>query len=252
MIFLGMDVQDIMREFSEDYLLLNRYDATRRSKMVGWFERRKQVKVDMYQWRSPRGNVWHVMYWRNDAGKCEIAQFMVIESTIGKFVLKPQMTGDGFLILFYLPHFIKRYRQRMKLGSKMTTMQVIRRYIRNNATGTTHSYPGRVRMYFEVTTNEGVGLGTWINLRARLMKTFITYDMTYGEQRVRIEESKQRHIDRADNLIYYDDEVGKEMKMFGLSEEEYLKTLKYKTHEKEANNQSEGDGDDAEEECANA
>lgn len=228
MIFLGMGVQDIMREFSEDYLLLNRYDATRRSKMVGWFERKKDIKVDLYQWRSPHGNVWHVMYWRNEAGRCEIAQFMVIESTIGKFVLKPQMTCDGFIILFYLPHFMKRYRQRMKLGGKMTTMQVIRRYIRNNASGTTNSYPGKVRMYFEVTTKEGVGLGTWINLRARLMKTFITYDMTYGEQRVRIEESKQQHTNKAENLIYYDDEINKEMKMFGLSEEDYLKALKDK------------------------
>lgn len=226
MIFLGMGIEEIQQQLASDYIKASRWVQAHAPALREWFERQKSVSTNIMRWQSPNGNIWHVMLWRGDGKDPELSYFTIVESNKGKFVFHPQLGSNGMYLIVFLPHFIKRYRERMKLGKQMTTMQVIRRYLRRNGNGSTNSYQDGKRMKYEVTTTDGVGLGVWIGMRARLMKTFITSDMFYGEQVERYEEMEGRRKTIIKKQSYYNDEVHEEMKLFGLNDAEFIEKWK--------------------------
>lgn len=216
MIIVGMSIDEIQKQVGADFLLLNKVEDSRADIIHDWAVRKKNESVLSWQWKSPNGNIWHMMYQR-DGEHVNIVHYMFINGNYGRYVLKPQPTDDGFVILVYLPHFFKRYRERMKLGNKLNPGQLIRRYLRRNSNAS-------CRMNdigeFEATTAEGIGLGVAVSERQRLMKTFITYDMAKGSQIERFREGNKRRKQMCDNYPVFSVDVRNEMMEFGLTDEE--------------------------------
>ena len=214
MIIVGMSIDGIQKQVGADFLLLNKVEDSRADIIHDWAVRKKNESVLSWKWKSPNGNVWHMMYQR-DGEHVNIVHYMFINGNYGRYVLKPQPTDDGFVILVYLPHFFKRYRERMKLGSKLNPGQLIRRYLRRNSNASSRMNDiGE----FEATTAEGIGLGVAVSERQRLMKTFI--DMAKGSQIERFREGNKRRKQMCDNYPVFSVDVRNEMMEFGLTDEE--------------------------------
>lgn len=222
MIFLGMGIEEIQQQIASDYIKVTKWVQSRATVIREWFCRQKDVSTNIMRWKSPNNNIWYVMLWRVEGKDPELSYFTVVESNRGKFVFHPQLGNNAMCLIIFLPHFIKRYRERAKLSKSMTTMQVIRRYLRRNSNGSANSYRNGKRMMYEVTTNDGVGLGVWVGMRARLMKTFITRDMSYGKQVERYEELEARRKTIIEGQSYYNDDIAEEMKLFGLNDAEFM------------------------------
>ena len=168
----------------------------------------------------------------DDKENAAMTFFTTINTKFGRFVFKPQVTPHGFILLVYLPHFFKRYRERMKLGSKLKTMQLIRKFFRRNGNAT-QEYRGKGRI--EITSADGVGLGNFVSLRIRLLRTFITRDMAYGAQEERFASQEEYRQKAIENNPIYGDEVQNELREFGLSEDDLREKWKeyFKEQEKE-------------------
>jgi hypothetical protein len=62
----------------------------------------------------------------------------------------------------------------------------MRRYLRNNTSATNTGEETNI----ELTSKEGIGLGTFVFANIMLMKTFITYDMSKGQQVERFNDGR--------------------------------------------------------------
>ena len=224
MIILGMNRKEIQKQVSEDFILLNRYIDSQRSRLGYWSDKAVNGESKSFEWKSQNGNTWTALFIRE---KNEVATifFTSVESDSGRFILKPQLTHDGYVLVTFIPHFFRRYRERIKLSRKLTTMQVVKRFMKRNRTAHMSVMDNR---NIELTYSEGIGLGYWIGLRHRLVNTFITYDMAYGDQVERFEDSEAKRRERCERFGRYDDEVRSELCAFGLSDEEIYERIKDK------------------------
>lgn len=160
-----------------------------------------------YDRRSPRGNEWHIL-WQvqiDDLGAWRMSQgyFTMIQADNGPHVFIPLMGGDqnkeGRQLTFVLtPHFLKRYRERMELGDGLSTMQLIRRYVKMNPDGgiedAGHKHKGVESYLF--TTREGTALGGFCTEDVFLCSTFIAHSMTRaGRQERRVNKGQQTRRD---------------------------------------------------------
>ena len=224
MLIIGMTLEQMQKQISNDYLLLSRYLDTMNGKLRYWADRSKVGDSTSINWKSPNGNQWKTIFIKCKS-EVSMVSFTWIESSAGRYVFKAQMTLHGYVLLIYLPHFFRRYRERMNLGNKFTTMQIIKRYLkRNRSAHTTYKDDGKLEFTFE----DGVGLGVALGLRARLIKTFITYDMAFKNQAKRFDESEQYRKMVADRFGYYNDEATAEMRMLGISDQEAIDQIKEK------------------------
>lgn len=210
-----MNKDEMAKELLNDLALLKRFTDTRQYLVADMFVRKKMSHITD-TWKSPKGNLWTWMCEINKDLKASMTFFTTINSRYGRYVFKPQITPYGFIIIVYLPHFFKRYRERTHTGTKLTTMQLIRRYFRRNNNAVAEN---RGKGRIEVATAEGVGLGNFINLRTRLLRTFITRDMAYGSQENRFHEQEEQRRTRVEGHLIDCDEVVLELTELGLSEE---------------------------------
>jgi hypothetical protein len=74
----------------------------------------------------------------------------------------------------------------MKLGDKLKPEQLMRRYLRHNTSATNTGEETNI----ELTSEEGIGLGVFVFADIMLMKTFITYDMSKGQQVERFNDGR--------------------------------------------------------------
>lgn len=246
MLVNGMRIHELVNEVTEDLRRLNVWfnhhypvalRLARKQKLPWWW---------CEDWRSPRNNLWRVM-WMLEQRECHlngpIVEYTIMENQYGKYLIRPQITMGGFILIIYLPHFYKRYRERMKLGTKLKTEQLMRRYLRNNTSG----YNTSETLDVEVTTKEGIGLGQYLFPNVMLLKTFITYDMSYGDQVERFDEGREE----GQNLgsVYKGTaEVMAEMKALGIETQQFTEKIKEKVAEKakeliEQQNQEKNNGD---------
>lgn len=219
MLLKQMNKDEIHKEVSSDMQFINRYVMVRCASLNYWAKHAKINESTTITWKSPAGNEWYIMLIRSGKKEVSTVYFTTINGDFGRYVLKPQLTPHGFCIVWFLPHFFKRYRERMKLGRKLSTMQVIKRFMKYNKTG--HSVmhdDGGV----ETTFQDGIGLGSVISLRQRLMRTFITYGMAYGDQVKRFSFSDEHRRTQCDKYGFYTNEVISEMKDIGLSDEDII------------------------------
>lgn len=222
MLLISMSKEELTQQIAEDFLQLKQYTDLHSEAIRGRVWRKGERHI-CEKWKSKNGNEWTWMLDMDDEYNAMMTYFTTIDTQSGRFVFKPQVTPHGFILLVYLPHFFKRYRERMKMGSKLTPMQLIRKYFRRNGNAT-QEYRGKGRI--EITSADGVGLGNFVSLRIRLLRTFITRDMAYGAQEYRFaiqEEYRQKVIE---GRPIYGDEVHNELREFGLSEEDLLEKWK--------------------------
>lgn len=222
MLIMSMNKEELTQQVAEDFLQVKHYTDLRTETLRDLVWRKGQRHISE-NWKSKNGNVWTWMLDIEGEDQAMMTFFTTINTDNGLFVFKPQVTPQGFILIVYLPHFFKRYRERMKLGPKLKTLQVIRKYFRRNGNAT-QEYRGKGRI--EITSADGVGLGNFVSLRIRLLRTFITRDMAYGDQEERFasqEEFRQKVIE---GHPIYGDEVHNELREFGLSEQDLFEKWK--------------------------
>ena len=220
MLVIGMKPHEMMTELSADFNVLQRYIATKGAAVKTAFDRDKNLRQMLYDWTSKRGNKWHIML-NIDGEHLAITYWTTMDSRYGRFVMKIQLTNVGYILFVFLPHFFRRYRERMNLGDKMTTEQVVRRYFRRNGYG---NYGVNRVGEMEIATADGVGLGISLGIRERLMKTFITFEMAKGDQVERFaQQDEERKKFQRKRQLFPDEEVHNEMMALGLSDEEICK-----------------------------
>ena len=222
MLIMSMNKEELTQQVAEDFLQVKHFTDLRTETLRDLVWRKGQRHI-CENWKSKNGNVWTWMLDIEGEDQAMMTFFTTINTDNGLFVFKPQVTPQGFILIVYLPHFFKRYRERMKLGLKLKTLQVIRKYFRRNGNAT-QEYRGKGRI--EITSADGVGLGNFVSLRIRLLRTFITRDMAYGDQEERFasqEEFRQKVIE---GHPIYGDEVHNELREFGLSEQDLFEKWK--------------------------
>lgn len=219
---------EFQKEVADDFITLQKQMTRWRSAMEYWTDQTKSGDSTTRTWKSPRGNTWVIQYFRIGP-RTNVSYFTWVESQYGRYIVKPQLTDIGYTISIFIPHFFRRYRERMKLGSKMSTLQLVKRFMKNNKTAHSQNH-GKSR---EVAYHEGIGLGNIIAPRQLLMNTFITFDMAYGGQVRRFDKSIERRKAVCDPRVIYSDEVQKELREFGMTDKEILEQLIEKEKEKQ-------------------
>ncbi len=217
-----MSKEELTQQIAEDFLQVKQYTDLHTEAIRGRVWRKGERHI-CEKWKSKNGNEWTWMLDVDDEYNAAMTFFTTIDTQFGRFVFKPQVTPHGFILLAYLPHFFKRYRERMKLGSKLTPMQLIRKYFRRNGNAT-QEYRGKGRI--EITSADGVGLGNYVSLRIRLLRTFITRDMAYGSQEERFASQEEYRQKVIEGRPIYGDDVHNELREFGLSEADLLEKWK--------------------------
>lgn len=231
MLVISMNKEELTRQVAEDFLQVKRHTDLRTES----FRYRVYKKGERHiteTFKSKNGNEWTWMLDLDDEERGAMTYFTTINTKFGRFVFKPQVTPHGFILIAYLPHFFKRYRERMKMGTKLTPMQLIRKYFRRNGNAT-EEYRGKGRI--EIASSDGIGLGNMISLRIRLLRTFITRDMAYGAQEERFASQEEFRQKMVEGHPIYGDEVHNELREFGLSEKDLLE--KWKEYFKEEQNE---------------
>lgn len=233
MLLVGMKPQELLAEVSDDLKKIAAWFPSQHAIAHRWMLKQKLPVWFCTQYKSARNNVWKIM-WEIQSRKFPtgaLVEYTTINGNHGRFVIKPQISAGGFFIILYIPHFFKRYRERMKLGDKLKPEQLIRRYLRNNTSGIN---TGK-KLNVEVTTKEGIALGNVIYKRLVIINTFITYDMSYGKQVERFNDGRER----ADNVGYvemYDEDVVSEMREIGIDAKDFATKVQEKVKEKLNNN----------------
>lgn len=233
MLLVGMKPQELLAEVSDDLKKIAAWFPSQHAIAHRWMLKQKLPSWFCTQYKSARNNVWKIM-WEIQSRKFPtgaLVEYTTINGKHGRFVIKPQISAGGFFIILYIPHFFKRYRERMKLGDKLKPEQLIRRYLRNNTSGIN---TGK-KLNIEVTTKEGIALGNVIYKRLVIINTFITYDMSYGKQVERFNDGRER----ADNVGYvemYDEDVVSEMREIGIDAKDFATKVQEKVKEKLNNN----------------
>lgn len=222
MLLISMNKEELTRQIAEDFLQVKQYTDLHSEAIRGRVWRKGERHI-CEKWKSKNGNEWTWMLDMDDEYNAMMTFFTTIDTQSGRFVFKPQVTPHGFILLVYLPHFFKRYRERMKMGSKLTPMQLIRKYFRRNGNAT-QEYRGKGRI--EITSADGVGLGNFVSLRIRLLRTFITRDMAYGAQEERFASQEEYRQKVIEGRPIYGDDVHNELREFGLSEADLLEKWK--------------------------
>lgn len=222
MLLLSMNKEELTRQVAEDFLQVKRYTDLHTDAIRDRIFRKGEKHI-CEKWKSKNGNEWTWMFDMNNECTALITYFTTINTQYGRYVFKPQVTPHGFVLMAYIPHFFKRYRERMKMGPKLTTQQLIRKYFRRN-NNATQEYRGNGKI--EITSADGVGLGNIISLRIRLLRTFITRDMAYGSQEKRFAGQEAYRKNVVEGRPIYGDEVHNELREFGLSEKDLLEKWK--------------------------
>ena len=222
MLLISMSKEELTRQIAEDFLQIKQYTDLHTEAIRGRVWRKGERHI-CEKFKTKNGNEWTWMLDMDEGTHAMMTYFTTIDTQYGRFVFKPQVTPHGFILLAYLPHFFKRYRERMKMGSKLSPMQLIRKYFRRN-NNATQEYRGKGKI--EITSADGVGLGNYASLRIRLLRTFITRDMAHGAQEDRFASQEEYRREVIEGRPIYGDEVHNELREFGLSEEDLLEKWK--------------------------
>lgn len=130
--------------------------------------------------------LWEAKSKKNVSDNALITFVCYQETDHGRYAFMPSWSNGVLELIVYPPHFFSRYAQRTNLG--LTGVDLIRRYfeVNNNYTFEfeCEKLTGDIcRNHVYGSSLEGVAMGVKIaNSNIILFKTFITYEMTKGEQ----------------------------------------------------------------------
>ncbi len=178
-----MDIEDVMREIMTDVRWLENYQTMQKKFIIKELLRMGTLPAtQVKQLRSPKTqNEWTILYTIRKS--MPPVPFSVIYTTLqnedGIYVYNPIISEDGLRLVILQPHFFRRYRERLGLGDKLKTPQLIRRYMKLNL-------------------NKQM-IGDWPDAerpsyipKYHLRRTFITYDMAHeGAQAETLSEGNE-------------------------------------------------------------
>lgn len=188
MLTAQMDVEDVVHEIMTDVRWMETY-LTMQAKVVAKELLRQGTfpATVVKQVKSPKTqNEWTVLH---SIGKRRPflpipIYYTTLQNEDGIYVYVPRMGEDNIVVVLLQPHVFRRYRERLALGDKLKTPQLIRRYMKQNLTGQfmpAGEHKGDPT--YALCTEEGVVLGNFVGEQLYLGRTFITYDMAHeGEQ----------------------------------------------------------------------
>ncbi|MFT0577699.1 hypothetical protein [Bacteroides thetaiotaomicron] len=139
---------------------------------------------------SPRKNKWIILWEarnKKNIGDNSLITFLCYQETPhGRYVFMPTWSNGSLILIVYPPHFFSRFAERMSLD--VTGVNLIRRYFEKNNSYTFETEDELIsdnlcRRNIYGSSLEGVAMGVEITgYEIILFKTFITYDMTKGQQ----------------------------------------------------------------------
>ncbi|SHJ06436.1 hypothetical protein SAMN05443429_108102 [Cruoricaptor ignavus] len=137
--------------------------------------------------KTKGGNRWMLIYEarkKKDRKNSRIHFVLMIDTPRGFWALMPTYFDDHMHCIFFMPHFFSRYRQRCNLEESRENL--IYKYFRRNPD---YIYEIATKQEGEVSWQEvygsckdGVALGVATVEGNVFFKTFITYEMTKGQQ----------------------------------------------------------------------
>lgn len=185
MIVATMREEELIKEVISDRATAFRFSDTKDQKFRRMVLKSAQLPVRSYcYYTSPKKNKWIILFearGKKEIGDlCRITFVCVYNSSHGYYAVMPTCTNGIHHLVMYPPHFFSRFAQRC--GIDLTGIDLIRRYFTINP-----SYAFEIKKEkgcSEVygSSEEGVAMGVMSGLGSVLFKTFITYDMTKGEQ----------------------------------------------------------------------
>lgn len=184
MLTAQMDIEDVVREIMTDVRWLENYQTMQARIIAKELLRMGTVPATLVrQLRSPKTqNEWTILYTiRRGVAPLPVSmKYTTLQEEDGIYVYNPIISEDGIRIVILQPHFFRRYRERLGLGDKLKTPQLIRRYMKLNLNGSFMPSGHRNgEPVWSLCVEEGVVLGVYIGERVFLGRTFITYDMAH-------------------------------------------------------------------------
>ena len=179
----------MVREMMTDTRWVNGWVEQRKRQLIRELVRQGHIPCSLVrEVKSPHtGNMWTVMLTIPSVENPRTVQlqFTTLQDVDGVYVYHTVECKDAVLVVILNPHVFRRYRERMALGDKLTTMQLIRRFMKMNRRGSVQlegKYDGK--QSWALYTDEGMVLGHYVSDLVYWGKTFITHDMVHdGKQR---------------------------------------------------------------------
>ena len=215
MLTAQMDIEDVMQEITTDVRWLETFHTMQSRYVAKELQRMGTLPATLVkQLRSPKTqNEWTVMYTirKGMPPVPFLTRYTTLQNEDGIYAYNPIMSEDGLRLVILQPHFFRRYRERLGLGDKLKTPQLIRRYMKLNLNGQFMPSGNRNgESVWSLCVEEGVVLGVYIGERVFLGRTFITYDMAHeGAQADTFSEGDEKrrqqklHSTSARDMIKY-------------------------------------------------
>lgn len=181
MIVATMTEEELIKEVRSDMVNAFRFSDSKDQKFRRMVLKSTTFPVRSYcYYTSPKKNKWIILFEarsKKEIGdSCRFTFACAYNSAHGYYAVMPTTTNGTHHLIMYPPHFFSRFADRC--GIELTGVDLIRRYFTLNP-----SYA------FEIKENEvygssedGVAMGLMSAKGSVLFKTFITYEMTKGEQ----------------------------------------------------------------------
>ncbi len=184
MLTAQMDVREVVREIMTDVRWLENIQTMHEKFIARELRQMGTVPATVVkQVRSPKTkNEWTILYTiHKDMPPVPLStKYTTLQNEDGIYVYNPVISEDGLRLIILQPHFFRRYRERLGLGDKLKTPQLIRRYMKLNLNGSfMPSGKHNGEPVWSLCVEEGVVLGVYVSERVFLGRTFITYDMAH-------------------------------------------------------------------------
>ncbi|MDR1980363.1 MAG: hypothetical protein LBQ39_01925 [Tannerellaceae bacterium] len=185
-----MTEQEIRNEVMTDSVNAVHYSDAKDRKF-----RRMVIKASRFpvyahsEYMSPRKNRWLIFFEarskKETGDMTRITIVCLYNSPHGYYAVMVSFIDGRSHLIIYAPHFFSRYAERC--GIELSGIELIKRFFKHNSNyvyATKETVTGENAITREIygSTEEGVAMG-FISQESNIMfRTFITYDMTKGEQ----------------------------------------------------------------------
>lgn len=199
MIVYTMTESEVVQEVTSDMVNAFKYSDAKDQKF-----RRMVIKSNRFPvyahsiYTSPRKNIWLILFearTKKEIGEdCRITFVTCYNSPHGYYAVMVSFTNNRQHLIMYPPHFFSRYAERC--GINLSGIDLMIRYFKMNAS---YVYALKdvslsnslIRTEVYGSSKEGVAMGFRSVEGNILFKTFITYDMTKGEQITNFAENEK-------------------------------------------------------------
>ncbi len=190
MIVYTMDEKELIKEVELDYFKVFNYSERLDNKWRRLVikSRRFPVKTNTL-YESPKKNKWILLFEarnKKEIGDMSRVTFVCYyNSPHGYYAIMPTFTNGKHHFIIYPPHFFSRFAKRCKI--ELSGVALIRNFFIENSTYVYDVQDKQInentyRKEVYGTTKDGIALGFMSVNNNVLFKTFITYEMTKGEQ----------------------------------------------------------------------